>query len=386
VTGTRRCQLYYAAAFIVAALVVPFLSWELRRQGWSATHIGEAGGIMTVTAIVAAPLWGRADDRRPGLALKLALAVTGAAAATLAAVLDSGWQLLGVVAAFGLGSGALEPLATSNSYRILGAKAPIGQLRRAGSIGWIAGLAMAALTATIWRGGPFIVAAVVAFLVAGVARPTRASPPDRLGASGSSLRSVVRLVTSTLAMPTSLFVLTLFTGVFAQRESDSPWGVALPLMLLALLEVPALTAAHHLHVRHGSERLLVFAHLLASAAFAIAAARTNLIGLVAIQPLLALAFACWFVGQTSLIADLAGRALGLSQSLAAVATKGVAGMLVGVFGGRIIDNYGFVWLFTAVSLALLIGGWVNRLVVTSLPIVSSVEPSGPKPERESGST
>lgn len=175
-------------------------------------------------------------------------------------------------------------------------------------------------------------------------------------------------------MPTSLFVLTLFTGVFAQHENTSPWGVALPLMLLAVLELPALTAAHHLHVRHGSKQVLLFAHLLASAAFAIAATQTNLVGLLVIQPLLALAFACWFVGQTSLIAELAGGALGLGQSLAAVATKGVAGMLVGIFGGRIIDNYGFTWLFTAVSLALLVGAVASRLVVTSLPILSSVEP------------
>lgn len=343
-----RLVLVYAAAFAAVACVTPWLSWTLAAQQRSATTIGAAGALLTVAAVAAAPVWGRFEDHRPGRGISAALALTGVGAAGVGAAITSGSvaAVLVAVSVFGLASGALESLATGTSFRWLGQQAPVGLLRRAGSVAWIGGLAAGAAVASMAPTAVFLVATLLCLAVVPVVpRPPRADRRHTVRAL--ALGRVARLLAHTLPIPTGLFVVLLFTGAFVHGEGASPWGVALPLAAMAVLEIPALGMAHRLSRSWPASRLVATAFSLLASAFVLLAARPSLLVLVAVQPLLAAGFSCWFVGQSRALSLLAPSHLAFGQTLAAVATKGVAGTLAGVGGGFLAEQAGFAALFLA---------------------------------------
>lgn len=359
-----RVQVVYAASFAALACVSPWLSWALTGRGWTPSSIGAAGAVLTVAAVAAAPAWGAFEDCAPGWGLSSALLVTGLAAAGLATVIPSGTLLpvFVAVAVFGLASGALEGLATGAAFRWLGPEAPVGLLRRAGSAAWIVGLLTAAAVAAVAGRAVFAVGAAMCLLaVPWVPRPPLAASV-RTATTGLPLGRVTRLLAHTLPVPVGLFIVLIFAGGFVRAEGRSPWSLALPLALMAVLEIPALAAASRLSARWTPFQLLSAAFVLLGGGFALLAAAPGIPALAAAQPLLAGAFSLWYVGQTQALATISAGRHALGQSLAAVATKGVAGTLAGVAGGTLATRAGYPLLFLAEALLAAVGlaAWVAR--------------------------
>lgn len=347
-----RMRLVYAASFAAVACVSPWLSWVLAGRQWSASAIGAVGALLTVSAVAAAPAWGSLEDRSPGWGISGALLATGMAALALAALVPTAGLLpvLLATAAFGLASGALESIATGSAFRWLGPDAPVGLLRRAGSAAWVGGLLAAAAVASRAAWGVFAVGAAICLAaVPWVPRPARAASRRPHGGP-LPLTRAVRLLAHTLPVPAGLFVVLIFAGGFVRGEGRSPWALALPLALMAVLEIPALGITHRLSARSTPHRLLTLAFALLAAAFGLLAARPGVVALLLIQPLLAGAFSLWYVGQTRALAAISGGRQALGQSLAAIATKGVAGTLAGVAGGAVAARAGYPALFLAQAL------------------------------------
>jgi hypothetical protein len=359
--SSRRTGLLYAAAFAAVACVTPYLSWSLSDRGASVAAAGAAVSVLTLAAVAAAPLWGLLSDRRPDSVLQLAFAAGAIAALSLA--LAPLPLVFAAAAAFGAATGALEALLTASVFRRYGPQAPVGDLRRWASLAWCGGLIVTAAVVTHWPAGVFVCSAAIFAVAAGAARVEAGSSERSHRGRLRRLKPIVRLVVQVLPLSCALFTMLIFVGALVHERGSSPWLIALAFGLTAILEVPALGLAQRLARRLSSGRLILLAFPLAAAAYALLGAYPTVPMLIVVQPLFAAVFALWFVGQSGGIARLAESAdLGVAQSLAAAATKGVAGTVAGVGGGALAATAGFSTLFF-VQAALCLAGlliWVYR--------------------------
>jgi predicted MFS family arabinose efflux permease len=129
-----------------------------------------------------------------------------------------------------------------------------------------------------------------------------------------------------------------------------------PLALSAALELPAFVLVDRLAGRL-SPRLLAGS---AYAPFGLACLGLSLHPTRAMlfsgQPLVALSFALWFVGQSRLMAQRVDRAQ-LASALTLVSTlgRGVAGPLSGIVGGALASAAGYPTLFAAMAALSVLG-------------------------------
>ena len=78
--------------------------------------------------------------------------------------------------------------------------------------------------------------------------------------------------------------------------------------------------------------------------------------LFAVQPLVAMSFTLWFVGQSRLMAErVAPCQLASGLTLLSTLGRGVAGPLAGIAGGAIAAAGGYGALFSTMSLVCLLG-------------------------------
>lgn len=357
-----RLRRQYLHAFAASACVGPFLSYVLSDLGWTPGQIGYANTVLTASAVLTAPAWGWLDDLMEVGAARLSLLATAAAAAFLTYVVghQSLEASLLAVAVFGSASGSLEALLTSRTLRDVRTADRLGTTRSLGSVGWVVGLGLGGtlLTFTDRPALVFLVAGAAA-LTAPAPRGRRPRPPRTTPAFGAAqrtaspppLRAVIGVLSITFPIPLCLVSLIFFTAGWAHSDLGAgPLLAVGPLALAAALELPAFVAADRLARRVSSRTMcgLAFAPMAtACAALGVAPGKLMLFG---VQPLVALSFALWFVGQSRLIAErvpLARLASGLT--LLSTLGRGIAGPVAGIGGGAIAAAGGYPALFSTMA-------------------------------------
>jgi PPP family 3-phenylpropionic acid transporter len=365
-----RMRRQYLHVFAAAACIVPFLSYVLTDLGWTPREIGTATAILAISGIVTAPAWGWLDDELPGVAPRVAIAATAVAALLVAVAVGSSrhWPMLVAVAVFGASSSSLEALLTTGALRGERTAARIGAVRAAGSAGWVLGLGLGATAITLAKDQPAWLFVVAAAAVVTAPRPSRPSQPPRVGLSnyararkfesptsrttaGWPLRPVLGVLSLTLPVPLAVSTLVQFTAGWAHSDLHAgPYAAAAPIALSAALELPAFVAVDRLARGRSSVLVVTAAMPPIALALGILAAFPHALTLVLVQPLVATAFALWFVGQSRLISErVAPERLASAQTLGAVLSRGVAAPTAGVLGGALATAAGYPALFATVS-------------------------------------
>ncbi len=359
----RRLRRQYLHAFVSAACVGPFLSYVLVDAGWTAREIGYATAVLTASAVATAPLWGLLDDLLSGGAARLSLVCTAVASALLAvSVMRSGIALtLAAVALLGTSSGSIEALLTTRTLRSPRTAARLGATRSLGSVGWILGLVFGGLLLTVTEH------AALVFLLAGLAAVS-APTPRAVTAPGSDpatrpprprppLRTVLGVLSITFPLPLCTAALTYFTAGWAREDLGAgPLVAVAPLAFSAALELPAFVAIDRFARRLRATWLCALAFPPLSVACLALALLPGRGTLFAVQPLVAISFTFWFVGQSRLMAErVSVDRLASGLTLLTTLGRGVAGPLAGIAGGAVAAAGGYAALFLSMAAICLLG-------------------------------
>ena len=355
----------YLQLFACAACVLPTASYVLAGFGWRPGAIGVGTALAGVAATVAAPAWGWLDDR-VGWAPPVALTLCALAAATTAASLGHvahAVTWLGL-ALFGATEGPLDAFLTT---RILGSDrhAPrLGRIRAYGSVGWVAGLVIAAAVLTAWPHHAEWVLYAAALLAVTAPRswgrrtrphhaePARPASHRAPRASGSlPLRPVLGVLVFTF--PTSLVMSSVvqFTAGWARQTlAAGPFLALAPIALSAALELPLFPVVDQLALRLPARALTVLAGPPLAVATALLALVPSTLTVLLVQPLVAASFCLWFLGQSRMLAEavpVGQQAAG--QTLGAALSSGASSLLAGVVGGQVADALGYGGLFATLA-------------------------------------
>lgn len=379
----HRLRRQYLHAFVAAACVGPFLSYVLTDEGWSPRQIGYATAVLTASAVITAPAWGWADDTLRGGAARLSLVTTAVAAGLLTvSVLELGTTAtLASVALLGSASGSIEALLTTHTLRDPRTAAKLGATRSLGSVGWILGLFLGGLLLTV-TGHPALV-----FLLAGAAALTAPTQPRRERTQKVErpevgkrphlpLREVLYVLSITFPLPLCTAALVFFTAGWARDDLGAgPLAAVGPLAFSAALELPAFLVIDRLARRLGAGWLCA----LAFPPLGLAALTLSLLPsrgvLFAVQPLVAISFTLWFVGQSRLMAQrVPARQLASALTLLSTLGRGIAGPLAGIAGGALAAAGGYSALFLAMAGVCALG------FLRALPVaVRTTYPKGTPP-------
>jgi PPP family 3-phenylpropionic acid transporter len=365
----------YLHLFASAACVLPVASYVLATFDWRPGDIGVATAVVGIAGTVASPGWGWLDDRTTW-APRAALLATAVAAVAAALTLGRSphavtWLAL---ALFGVAEGPLDPLLTT---RVLASGlhgSRLGRVRSFGSLGWVVGLGLAATTLSLWPDHAewvWFVAAATAVTAprswgerSGHPGGPPADPPDG-GRGRLPVAAVLRVLAVTFPTSMAMSALVQFTAGWAHQElSAGPFLALAPIALSAALELPVFPWVDRL-VR---TRPPLVAAVLAGPPLAVA---TGLLAvfpssatMLAVQPLIAVSFALWFVGQSRMLAlAVPAERQASAQTLGAALSGGVGGLLAGVVGGHLADSAGYRGLFASLVVVTVAGTAVGLVAV-----------------------
>jgi hypothetical protein len=351
--------------FACAACVLPTASYVLAGFGWQPSAIGVGTALAGVAATVAAPAWGWLDDRvgwAPRVALTACALAATATAVTLGHVAHAvSW--LGL-AAFGAAEGPLDAFLTT---RILGSvrhAARLGSIRAFGSVGWVAGLMIAAAVLTAWpQHAQWVLYAAALLAITAPSswgRRSRVGPPEPAGraphrahrAPGSlPLRSVLGVLVFTF--PTSLVMSSVvqFTAGWArQMLGAGPFLALAPIAVSAALELRLFPVVDRLAERLPARVLAVLAGPPLAVATAVLGLAPSTVTVLLVQPLVAASFCLWFLGQSRMLAEAVPTGQqGAGQTLGAALSSGASSLLAGVVGGHVADALGYGGLFASLA-------------------------------------
>ena len=354
-----RLRREFLHTFAAMACVLPCLSYVFVDHGWSASQIGYAGAVLPAASLVAGPVWGWFGDRWPQIVPRVAMLTTACAAAAIAIAIETAgfWAALVALAAYGAASSPLEPLLTAAALRLGGSKAQLGNVRAMGSVGWIVGLLAGGLVLDL-AGQSALVFLVAAGLMASGPRLGEGARVAVGSAGGVPVRPVLGVMALTFPLPFCMSIFVVFTAGWVHRDLGlGAVAATSALMLSAALEIPAFLVIDRIGRRVMPMALIAGAFLPLAAAWTTVSFARSLPALLAVQPLIAVSFALWFVGQASAIAERVPRArLASAQTLAAVVTQGFVRPAAGLIGGAIAARAGFGALFATLAAVSLIGG------------------------------
>jgi MFS family permease len=362
-TATKFPRLYLHL-FASFACVVPVASYVLATYDWRPSDIGIATAIISIAGTVASPFWGRLDDRTtwaPRAAVLLSALAAIAAAGTLGRMPHAAtWMAL---ALFGIAEGPLDALLTTRVLASGVHGSRLGAVRSFGSLGWVLGLALAATVLTLWPDHAewVLVAAAVTAVTAPRSWGERPTPVREPGSDQPRTRLPVRPVLKVLAVtfPISVAMSTLvqFTAGWAHTElSAGPFLALAPIALSAALELPVFPLVDRLAAARAPLVIAVLAGPPLAGATALLALLPSSVTMLAVQPLIAVAFSLLFVGQSRMLAGaVTPDRQASAQTLGAALTGGFGGLIAGVVGGRLADAVGYSGLFGTLVVVALVG-------------------------------
>jgi predicted MFS family arabinose efflux permease len=310
-------------------------------------------------------VWGWVDDVTEGAAARISLLGTALASVmVMLSLLQLGkGAALASIAVLGSASGSIEALLTTRTLRHPRTAGRLGTTRSLGSVGWIVGLGLGGLLLTYSHTSAlvFLVAAVAALTAPPPSRTPRTAPGDAGGLTGRRVRpplgAVLSVLSLTFPIPLCTASLVYFTAGWAREDLGAGPLVAVgPLALSAALELPAFVVVDRLARRLTSVALCALAFPpLAVASLLLGLAPSQAV-LFAVQPLVALSFALWFVSQSRLVADrVTDHQLASALALVSTLGRGIAGPVAGIAGGAIAAAGGYPALFFAMAAVSVLG-------------------------------
>jgi MFS family permease len=381
-----RVARLYLHLYVTAACVLPVTSYVLSTFGWRAGDIGVGTALVGIAGTASSPFWGRLDDRtswapRAG--------ILGCAVAALAMALTLGrlphWTTWLALAVFGLCEGPLDALLTTRVLADPRLAPRLGTLRSLGSLGWVLGLAIAASVLVLWpdRTEWVLVAAALAAVTAPRSWGRRGHPahdpgpaPASAGRARLPLRPVLVALALTVSTPVVMSALIQFTAGWAHSElSAGPFLALAPIALSAALELPAFPWVDRLARGRSPLALAALAGPPLAVSTALLAVLPSRFTVLAVQPLVAVSFCLWYVGQSRLLAAAAPPSQqATAQTLGSALSSGCASLLAGVVGGQLADAVGYGGLFATLAGVAVAGSTAAAVVLLRRRAGSRGEP------------
>jgi MFS family permease len=135
-----------------------------------------------------------------------------------------------------------------------------------------------------------------------------------------------------------------------------------PLAIAAALELPAFPLADRLADRYSARTVALLGLPPLAVSWLVLALWPGRIALFAVQPLVALTFALWFVGQAKLLAaGVSSARLAAAQTLGSLLSLGVIGPAATVVGGLVAQQAGYRSMFVVMALIAALGCAAGRL-------------------------
>lgn len=358
----------YLHVFASAGCVLPFVSYVLSDLGWRPAAIGIGAALLGVSAAAAGPAWGSFDDRTGrafgGALFASALAAVAVFAAVSAHGVGRPWLVWAALALFGATAGPLEALLTT-SVMSGGSEGRLGSFRAFGSVGWVLGLALGASALTVITSNPgatFVVAAVLAATGPRPRRPVSEHDRDRARA-GPPVRAVLAVIALTWPVAFAMEPMVQLSAGWAHSDLRAgPFVASAPLAIAAALELPAFPLVDRLSDRYGARTIALLALPPLAVSWVVLAIWPGRIALFAVQPLIALTFALWFVGQAKLLAAAVAPArLAAAQTLGSLLSLGILGPAATAIGGFIAQQTDYRVMFVVMSSVAAFGLVVGQL-------------------------
>jgi len=354
----------YLHLYVTAACVLPVTSYILSTFGWRAGDIGVGTALVGIAGTATSPFWGRLDDRtswapRAG--------IVGCAVAAIAMAVTLGrfphWTTWLTLAVFGACEGPLDALLTTRVLADTALAPRLGTLRSLGSLGWVLGLAIAATILTLWPAHSqwVLVAAAVSAVTAprswGRHRKVEDDGPAPPDGERLPVRSVLVVLALTVSTPIVMSALIQFTAGWAhQGLSAGPFLALAPIALSAALELPAFPWVDRLARGRSPLVLAALAGPPLAVSTGLLALAPSRFTVLAVQPLVAISFCLWYVGQSRMLAACAPPSRQASaQTLGSALSSGSASLLAGVVGGQLADALGYGGLFAVLAGVALAG-------------------------------
>jgi PPP family 3-phenylpropionic acid transporter len=367
----RRLGRLYALVWLVGAIWIPFFVLWLKDRGFSPSQTGLVLGASALAAIVAAPFWSHAADRRAGTtrALQLALVLAGVTTLLLALTDSLLIAVMGAVAVLSASTSAVTPLSDALAVQTLGPARlhSYGTFRLWASVGWgVGAIAFGALFEIAglgWMVPAYAVGLILCALYVGrfpKVQPEQHPRGSRLGSFGDALAHVPRL-------PVYLLGLLVFGA--AQHASwdyvplriesggGGPFLVGIAAGVAAFVEIPFMRSSGSFMDRFGTRAVFAAGgaiYVAASLAWAVFTAPAAVTGVrIAVGAGFALTYVSIVVMTGTLVPE---RFRNTGQTLAQMCTAGLAPVIGSVMGGWVYQHIGPPELFvgSAVGLAIAI--------------------------------
>lgn len=382
-------RLYYFISIGAGGFLLPFLGLFFRRQGLSGTEIGVLGTVEAGVALLAAPVWGRWNDRlnRPRFLLQIAL--WGMAIASLLLGRQDQFLLIALfVALSALVSAGWMPLSDNFAGGIAERfeNVGFGSIRLWGSMGWmivapVAGRLIEVVgiyVAFVGQATGMIASALAIRLIPEPAPEpavsgTQAAATPRYREVLSIIRHNRRLASLVIGLACVWLLsggLYNFEAIYLDELGASETAIGLANVLNAGIELPAMLLADRMLRRYSAGWLL-------RGSFLVQAVRMALILLVPTIPmimgtrlLMGIHFSLYSVGVLAYIRSYTGASYRVTTlALITVTLRYLSTMFGNPLSGLVFDTVGAYWLY-ALGLVGALGGWLALWLGRHEPVES----------------
>ncbi len=365
----RRLRRLFALVWLVFSAFLPFFVLWLSDRGLSPSRIGVVLAAAALAAVIAAPFWSHAADRRTGTVRTLQLAFVSAGVLAIGlALTGSVFVIVAAVAALLAAAQAPQtPLTDALAVWILGPRLnEYGSFRLWASVGWGVG-AIAFGMLFQWVGlGPML--PIYAVGVVGSAwyvgwfrttRPAPQHPSSAFGSLGDALMHVPRLPVYLLG----LFVLGAsthaawdFVPLQIAAGGKGPVLVGIAAGVSAFVEIPFMRSSGSLLDRFGPRRVFVAgASVYAAASFAWAFVESPL-AVSAIRIAIGVGFGLTYVTLVVITGTLVPEPLrNTGQTLQQICSQGLSPIVGSLVGGYVYEHVGARQMFLGSALGIVAG-------------------------------
>jgi PPP family 3-phenylpropionic acid transporter len=369
----RRPAAVYVALFFAVGTFFPYLSVFYRSVGLSLEGIGVVAALTGLVAVVAAPIWGNVVDRiRDARGPLLVAGLWGAAAAVWLSVSREPVTIVVAAAVLAAGTAGMGSMLDSRTIEIMGSNRDrYGRARAWGSAAFVGGaLAVGFFLDRTGPSGLFLLYApaiaitgLSAWLLLG--RQTGRTRRTVSIGMGRDLGGLVRdpglllLFVGSVVVWTAVSAVTTFVSVQLVQVGAGSALVGFVFAPGALVEIPLMLAFPAIVRRTGPERLLV----LGAVAFAARAAGWALVSdpwlYVALAPLGGVAFALFYVGTVTYVAQAVPPSVqATAQGVFSGTAFAMGGILGSVLGGQIAAALTIQGMFGVAAVATLGGAFI----------------------------
>jgi len=366
-------RIFFFLWFAGSSFLQPYLPIFYRSQGLSGLQIGLLSSTGFAVAILAAPQWGRWNDRAAAPQRILQLAILMHVVTMLILSRQTAfWPMVIVIAANALFASAQEPAAASLALRVTrGTGSGFGSVRVWGSLGW----SILVLVSGWWiertsvqtgfAGFTVLLLAAISVLfllragkIPHPAPPATASSPSPSPPAGR-YRPRPALFLAVMMSWIAVAGVRQFEPLFIKQLGGGEQMIGFSAMISALVELPGMFWADSLTRRFGARRVLIAGMILDGLLRGSILLCPTIPAIVAVRALIGISFSMVTVGVVAFVQEQTP----LHQQTSAVAlytvvVRNLVFLVAYPLSGVIFDAAGAIWLYAVALIGNAAGGLI----------------------------